>query len=50
MKCKVCGAYKGHSPDCSKMSGKYAKLELKRYWLAWQVNENKLRKIRKILS
>lgn len=35
-KCTECGAYKGHSPNCSLMSEEYAKSELIRYHKSWQ--------------
>lgn len=49
-KCSECGAYTGHTPNCSKMSNKYARQELIRYWKEWQKLNLKLSKIKKILE
>ena len=46
-KCKECGAYHGHAPECSLMSGEYAKSELKRYYRVWLEMEMKHRKFDK---
>lgn len=44
-KCVECGAYNGHSPECSLMSGDYAKSELKRYYKAWLEKDTQNRKM-----
>jgi hypothetical protein len=44
-KCTECGAYDGHSPDCSLMSEEYAKSELKRYHHAWLEQDMKNKRL-----
>jgi hypothetical protein len=43
VKCPECGAYKGHSPECSLMDEACAKKMLKDYYRTWLEMETKHR-------
>jgi hypothetical protein len=45
-KCKECGAYHGHAPECSLMDEACAKKMLKEYYHVWLEMEMKHRKNR----